>query len=72
MRLSCDKMCNEVSTCDPYCTCDDATPYVAKSPPGEWKDLFRDLVRANRAKHDLYLLRDGDADQNAVARAPRL
>ncbi len=27
------KMCNEVSTCDPYCTCDDATPYVAKSPP---------------------------------------
>ena len=38
---------------------------------GAWKDLFRDLVRANRAKHDLYLLRDGDADQNAVARAPR-
>ena len=36
---------------------------------GAWKDLFRDLVRANRAKHDLYLLRDGDADQNAVARA---
>ena len=27
---------------------------------GAWKDLFRDLVRANRAKHDLYLLRDGD------------
>ena len=35
---------------------------------GAWKNLIRDLVRTNRAKHDLYLFCDGDTDQNTVVR----
>lgn len=35
---------------------------------GAWKNLIRDLVRTNRAKHDLYLFCDVDTDQNTVVR----
>ena len=31
-----------------------------------WKELFKELVRLNRCKHDLYLLSDEASDQNAV------
>mmetsp|Transcript_27065 Transcript_27065/g.96664 ORF Transcript_27065/g.96664 Transcript_27065/m.96664 type:complete len:537 (-) Transcript_27065:123-1733(-) len=37
-----------------------------KGRQNEWKDSFRACVRRNRAKHDLWRLRDGCAVQNAV------
>ena len=37
-----------------------------KDGKNAWKELYRELVRGNRRKHDLYLLREGDVDQNAV------
>ena len=45
---------------------EDATRQICNA----WKsdNLIRDLVRTNRAKHDLYLFCDGDTDQNTVVR----
>lgn len=58
--------CEPKDCCSPTAA-DACAKVIASGSSNFWKDLFREILRLNRQKHDLYLFRDpSDATQNAV------